>query len=102
MRDSRCGWPSETEEQPAQLVRLYPRTEQERPELRELCTHLVEPHFVDELLELERVLREQSDAPLPVVEADGAADHLLDDAEILVADGPVAAHHGAALLHRQG
>src|SRR4051794_36435083 len=46
----------------------------ERPELGELRARLVESHLVDKFFECQRILREQIDAPFPVVETDRARD----------------------------
>src|SRR5690606_37047939 len=54
-----------------------------RVELAELAVaraRLVVANLGDDALEVERVMREQRDAPLPVVEADRAGDDLVDAA----------------------
>ena len=65
-------------EVPRQLGRRELQADVEGPELRVPGRGLVEAHLVDQLLEDERVVGEQVDAPLPVVEADRARDHLRD------------------------
>ena len=73
----------------------------ERAELRVVGGHLVEAHLVDDLLERDRVVGEQRDAPLPVVEAGRAGDELQHPAGVGAADACVAGHQLLALLERQ-
>ena len=47
----------------------HAQANEKRSEERILGTHFVEAHFVDQLLENQRVIREQVYAPLPIVEA---------------------------------
>lgn len=46
----------------------------------------VEAHFIDQFLEDDGVFGEEGDAPLPVIEADGAGDDLLDASGVASAD----------------
>src|SRR5207302_1105041 len=61
----------------------------ERTELREFRARLVEAHLVNQFLEDERILREQIDAPLPVIEPDRPRDDLRDLARVVAADHAV-------------
>src|SRR5439155_17989600 len=60
----------------AERARREPDAHVERPEERVARARRVEAHLVHELLEDERVVGEERDAPFPVVEADRARDHL--------------------------
>lgn len=62
----------------------------------------VEAHFIDEFLEDEGVFGEEVDAPLPIVEADGAGDDLAYFAGVAAADEAVFVHEGGALFEREG
>src|SRR3989442_4609904 len=77
------------------------RSHVERPEERVARAGRVEAHRVDELLEDERVVGEQRDAPLPVVEADRARDHLRHPAGVLAPDLAVPAHQLGARFRRE-
>src|SRR3989442_5116535 len=77
------------------------RSHVERPEERVARAGRVEAHLVDELLEDERVVGEQRDAPLPVVEADRARDHLRHPAGVSAADLAVPAHQLGARFGRE-
>ena len=60
--------------------------------------HFVKAHFVDDGLNVGWIVREESYAPLPVVESGRAGDELTDAAGIGAADAHVAAHELAPLL----
>src|SRR3954464_2690632 len=65
---------------------------EELPEQRVDGADLVKAHLVDELLELQRVVRKQVHAPLPIVKADGAGNDLLHFAGVPAADESVRFH----------
>src|SRR6185437_14494394 len=75
--------------------------DEELPELRVARGGFVEPHFGYELLEVERVAREERDAPLPRIEPDCAGDHLDDTSGIAPAHHPMRSHEPAPLLEGQ-
>src|SRR5207248_3337007 len=58
----------------------------------------IEAHLVDQLLEDEGVVGKERHAPLPVVEPDGARDHLQHLAGILPPDLAMTAHQRGAIL----
>src|SRR5438552_10558747 len=61
----------------------------------------VETHFVDQLLEYERIVGEKVDAPLPVIESNRTTDDLFDFSGIAAADESVIAHLAGALFDRE-
>src|SRR5262245_25626410 len=61
----------------------------------------VKAHLVDQALEDQRIVGEQVDAPLPVVEADRAGDDLLHRPGITAAHQPMLFHLALALLDGQ-
>src|SRR6185437_12534403 len=61
-------------------------------------TGFIEAHFVNELLEDDGVVGEEIDAPLPVIEADGAADDLADAVAVTAANHAVVVHEALALV----
>src|ERR1051326_7150867 len=62
---------------------------------------LVEAHFVNELLEDERIIGEKVDAPFPVVETDRSGDDLPNLSRVPATDQAVLVHLAGALFHRQ-
>src|SRR5690606_24807452 len=70
--------PSRAQELPYPLLRREPDAHVEAAELAEAGTRLVEAHVGDDALDVEEVVGEERDAPLPVVESDGAGDDLVD------------------------
>src|SRR5215472_1464007 len=64
-------------------------------------TDFVEAHLVDQFLEDEGIISEEVYAPLPVVEADGSRDDLLDLSRITTADHAVFVHLAGTLFNRQ-
>src|SRR5262245_40997272 len=72
-----------------QLVGRELQADVERAELAVPGAGLVEAHLVHELLEDDRVVREEVDAPLPVVEPDRARDDLVDRARVVPSDHAV-------------
>src|SRR6266540_2850273 len=62
---------------------------------------LVEAHLVEDLLERQRVIGQEGDAPLPVVEGEGARDQLQHPAGVGHADAGVATHEPAPILERE-
>src|SRR3954471_6411809 len=83
------------------LRRTAADADEELPEQRVDGADLVKPHLVDKFLELQRVVRKQVHAPLPIVKADGAGDDLLHLAGVAPADEPVRFHLALALLDGQ-
>src|SRR3989442_7821430 len=77
------------------------RSHVERPEERVARAGRVEAHLVDELLEDERVVGEQRDAPLPVVETDRSRDHLRHPAGVSAAALALPAHQLRARVWRE-
>jgi len=77
-------------------------TDVEGVELAVLRGGLVEPHLVDDVLDLDGVLGEQRHAPLVGVEADRGSDDLLYPSGEGFAGFPVAAHHVGAVLEGEG
>src|SRR5208283_2344217 len=67
-----------------------------------LSANLIEAHFVDELLEHQRLGCKQIHAPLPIVEADGAGDNLLHLAGVAAADRAMLFHLPLPLLDGKG
>src|SRR5438105_725796 len=63
---------------------------------------LVETHFVDQLLEHQRLVRKQVHAPLPVVETNRPGNDLVHRARILSSNQAVLAHQVPTLADRQG
>src|SRR5262249_1496083 len=76
-------------------------TDVERPEQRESRARRIEAHLVDQLLEDQRVVGEQRHPPLPVVEPDGALDHLHHPTGVATSDLALPAHERAAFRGRQ-
>src|SRR6185312_15438595 len=61
-------------------------------------TGFIEAHFVNELLEDDGIVGEEIDAPLPIIEAYGAADDLADAVAVAAADHTVVVHEALALV----
>ena len=59
---------------------------------------MVEAHLVDQFFEDERIVGEEVDTPLPVVEADGAGDDLFDFSGVAAADQSVLSHLAGAFF----
>ncbi|ERH00519.1 MAG: hypothetical protein J07HN6_02140 [Halonotius sp. J07HN6] len=97
-----AGWDRVTVHERQQIVRREPAADVERAEFAVLRGRLVKPHLVDDILDVGRVLAEQSDAPLVVVEADRGGDDLIDIASVPFAGAAVLAHHVGPLVERQG
>lgn len=74
--------------------------DEELAEEAEFCADFVEAHFVDDFFEGDGVFGEEVDAPLPVIETDGAGDDLADFVGIAAADEAVLVHHAASLGER--
>src|SRR5438034_11353150 len=53
----------------------------------------IEAHLIDEFLEDQGIVREEIDAPLPIVETDGTGDDLDHAPRVPAADPTVLAHH---------
>src|SRR5919109_3504617 len=78
---------------PAQGVgRFGQQPDDERPEVGVHGGDLVEAHLVEDLLERHRVVGQEGDAPLPVVEGEGTRDELQHPPGVGHADPGVAAH----------
>src|SRR5882672_6499782 len=79
-------------EQRVDLLGRATQSDVELPEQGVDGADVVEAHFVDQLLEDQRVVGEKVDAPLPIVEADGAGDDLLYFSSVTAADHAMFAH----------
>src|SRR5581483_5405564 len=80
------------------LGRFGQQTDDERAEVGVHRRDLVEAHLVEDLLEGDRIVGQQRDTPLPVVEGEGAGDQLQHPAGVGHADPGVTAHELAPLL----
>src|SRR6266436_6855434 len=60
---------------------------------------VVEAHLVDQLFENQGIVGEEVDAPLPIVETDGAGNDLLHLSGIAASDQAVFIHLALALFH---
>src|SRR5688572_25518560 len=100
-RPSPAGFTRHSAEPGYPLCRGRPLSDVELTELGVVRARLVESHLGHDLLEVERVTREERHPPLPGVEPDRAADDLHDPAGIAASGGPVRDHHSAALFDRQ-
>src|SRR5689334_3783401 len=78
-----------------------PDADVEGPEERVARARRVEAHLVNELLEDQGVVGEERDAPLPVVEADRARNHLRHLAGVPAPDLAMASHQLGARRRRQ-
>src|SRR5689334_19106066 len=83
-RNSRPEFPAL--EQPAHLLDRKTQPNVKRTEQGVIGAGLIETHFIDQLLEDQRIVREEIHAPLPVVKSDRAGDDLFDLACIPPAD----------------
>ena len=85
----------------ARVGRRQHEAGEERAELGVARRHRIEAHLVHDVLQRDRVVGEQRDAPLPVVEPGRAGDELQDAARVGAADARVAGHQLLALLERE-
>jgi len=85
-------------QQRGQVLRRELPTHVEGAELRVLRGGGVEPHLVQQMLDLRRVVGEQRHAPLVIVEADASGDDLIDLAGVLATDPAVGGHVLLALV----
>src|SRR5580704_3070561 len=85
-------------EQLTELGRFAANRKVERAEFRIAGARLVEAHLVDQLLEHQRIVGEEIDAPFPIVEADRTRNDLRDLAGVAAADHAVLAHQVAPLF----
>src|SRR4051812_5267496 len=85
-----------------ELVERHAEADEELAELGVLGAHFIEAHFVDDLADVEGVVREEGHAPLGVIEAGGAGDELEDFAVIGAAEPAVAGHEFLALFEGEG
>src|SRR5579863_6274580 len=65
-----------TVQQLPQFAPRAPNAHIERPKQRIHRAHFIEPHFVDELFEHQRIIGKQIHAPLPIVKPNRPADNL--------------------------
>src|SRR4051812_35491057 len=85
----------------AKFVRGNSHPDKERPKRGVHGTDFVEAHFVDKLFENQRILGEQVDAPLPIIEADRPGNDLLHLSGITPSDHAVLVHLSLTLLDGQ-
>src|SRR6266478_5945302 len=86
----------------AQLARRTTQAHVELPEERIHRADVIEAHLVNQLLEDQRIVGEQVDAPLPVVKSDRAGDDLPHFARIASADESMLTHLAGPFLDGQG
>ena len=82
-----------------QVFEFEPDAYVEAAEEGVLGADFVEAHLVDEALENDRIVGEEVNGPLPVIETDGAGDDLADFVGVAAADHAVFVHHALAVRH---
>src|SRR5437762_1435813 len=86
---------------PEQFVERELQADVELAEFAVVGAHGVEAHFVNDRLNLKRVLGEQRDTPLGIVESGRTSDQLFHFPGVLPANGAMPEHELASFFERQ-